>query len=346
MKTHTKLGRLDHLRVLLVAPRFFGYERDIRTELESRGALVDWLPDRPFDTPAMSALTKLRPQWVLPAADRLYQQRFNVLRPSSYDIVLVVNGQTLSSRMLTALRSANPGARFVLYLWDSLANRDGVIGNLNQFDRVCTFDPVDAKHFGLSLRPLFFGPAFTAKRTTEPFLHHLSFIGTAHTDRYEVVTAIQRGLDSDIRAYWYLYLQAPWVFHAYRWTRPGMRGARIGDFKFVPLDKAEVQRVFAGSLAVVDIEHQLQRGLTMRTFETLGSGRKLLTTNRHIAECELFRPENICIIDRRNPSIPRSFFDTPFIDLSSEMQRRYSISGWLDDVLDIKSSGTQQAHEQ
>jgi hypothetical protein len=61
-------------RVLLMAPRFFGYEIEIADELRRRGALVDALPDRPFDSPIMAAVTRFKRSWTIQSADRLYQR--------------------------------------------------------------------------------------------------------------------------------------------------------------------------------------------------------------------------------------------------------------------------------
>ncbi len=330
------MRRLDGKRCLLIAPRFFGYERDIRAEIERRGAIVDWLPDRPFDTPAMTALTKLKPQWVSPAADRLYERLLNQMGATHYDIILVVNGQTLSSQWLQRLRTQFPTARTVLYMWDSIENRRGAVKNLPQFDALFTFDPLNSRQFGMRLRPLFFVKGFERVPTLD-FDYHLSFIGTAHTDRYAVIDRLRRHLASEVRAYWYLYLQAPWVYHAYRFAKPAMRRARPNEFQFVPLDKSKLQDVFARSRAIVDIEHPRQRGLTMRTFETMGSFKKLITTNTQVREYDFYRKENICVIDRSAPRLPAHFLESPFVPLAGEIYRRYSIEGWLDEVLQLQA---------
>jgi hypothetical protein len=331
------MKRLDGQRVLLVMPRFFGYERDIRAEIERRGAVVDWLPDRPFDTPAMKALTRLRPGWVLPAADRLYEKLLTGFGAARYNTVLVVNGQTLSQRTLQRLRMAYPDARMVLYMWDSIANRAHVLDNLTLFDRVCSFDQDDVTRYGLNLRPLFYGRGFAASAAPAAAHYHISFVGTAHTDRFAVVSRLRSTLTSATSAYWYLYLQAPWVYHYYHWTRPDMRGAAITDFQFQPLDKPSVQSIFAASHAILDIEHPDQIGLTMRTLETLGSGKKLVTTNARIREYDCFSEENIHVVDRVAPSIPAGFLDAPFRPLSDSIRWKYSIEGWLDEVLELKN---------
>lgn len=319
-------------RVLLIAPRFFGYERDIMAEIERRGAIVDWLPDRPFDSPAMSALTRFRPRWVQPAATRLYGELLEGFGARSYDIVLVINGQTLSADMLATLRAAYPRARFVLYMWDALANRPHVQKNLSLFDRVHTFDPGDAKTFGMSLRPLFYGSGFDRMADPREEKYHLCFIGTAHSDRFPIVHRLRRNLPPEIKGFWYLYLQAPWVLRVRQLIEPSMRNARIEDFKFVPLEKSRTQEAVADSRAILDIEHPKQCGLTMRTFETLGSGKKLVTTNSRVKDYDFFSSQNVCVIDRNDPKIPSGFLETPFSPLAEAVRRRYSIAGWLDDL--------------
>lgn len=328
------MRRLDGKRVLLIAPRFFGYEREIRSEIERRGARVDWLADRPFDTPVMTALTRHKPHWVLPSADRLYRRQLLALDAPHYDTILVINGQTLSHGMLNELRVAYPTATVLLYMWDSIQNRGGVVRNLPLFDAVFSFDPYDAHAYGMRHRPLFFSKGFEC--APEPnFDFHVSFVGTAHTDRYAVVNRIRRSLSPQLQTFWYLYLQAPWVFHAYRLTNRSMRGAQRGDFEFAPLAKEKLQSVFSRSLAIVDIEHPQQRGLTMRTFETMGAHKKLITTNAGVRDYDFYDPVNICVIDRASPCVPAHFIASPFAPVAPQRYRRYSIEGWVDEVLGL-----------
>jgi len=326
--------RLDGKRVLLVAPRFFGYEVDIRSELERRGAQVDWLPDRPFDAPIMMALTRLNTQWVLPLADQLYNRLLCEIGSSHYNTILVVNGQTLSVRILKALRSRFPNAKFVLYMWDSMENRSRVVGNLPLFDEAYSFDPESARYYGMRLRPLFFSKGFE-----RPYNNNcqfdVSFVGTAHTDRYEVVSKLRRSLPSGLSCYWYLFLQAPWVYYIYRLSKPSMRRAKRDEFQFVPLDKSKLESIFSCSRAILDIEHPCQRGLTMRTFETMGSHKKLITTNKQVRDYDFFNEDNICVVDRNAPQVSVKFLESPFVPIPAEIYQRYSIEGWVDEVLGL-----------
>ncbi len=322
---------LEGKRVLLVIPKFFGYDQEIKSEIERRGAQVDVLPDRPFNAPMMTALTKFKTGLVLPFADNLYRKLLAQYGASHYDIIFVVNGQTLSSDMLGSLRVSFPNARFILYMWDSMDNRKGIIANLPFFDEIFSFDPQSSRQYGMNLRPLFYSKVFECPAQQE-FDFHLSFVGTAHSDRYSVVNHLGQGLEPTLSTYWYLFLQAPWVLNAYRILKPAMRKAKRDEFHFIPMEKGELRSIFMRSKAILDIEHPNQRGLTMRTFETMGAQKKLVTTNALIAEYDFFDTSNICIVDRKNPKIPKDFLESPLVPLAPDIYKRYSIEGWLDEI--------------
>ncbi|CAM4013714.1 hypothetical protein CCOS865_01684 [Pseudomonas reidholzensis] len=322
---------LANKKVLLIAPQFFGYEQEIRGEIERRGAKVDFLLDRPFTSPFLKAVTRWRRQWVMAAAQRYYREHTDTT--ADYDYVFVVNGQTLSSEVLEEWRSCFKRAKFFLYMWDSFGNRKDVVNNLRYFDHAFTFDRQDSQQHGIHFRPLFFSSGFEDAGEA-PARWDISFIGTAHTDRYAIVSRVAAGLGAEVNAYWYLYLQAPWVFSLYRLINRGFRGAKKDQFRFDPLTKADVQHVFFSSRAVLDIEHPQQTGLTMRTLETLGARKKLVTTNASVRGYDFFHAQNICVIDRDDPVVPVGFLDSPYVDVALATYQRYRLEGWLDEILE------------
>ena len=327
--------RFEGKRLLFVAPPFFGYYKEIISEIKSRGGIVDWLPDRPLDHPIGKTITRFAPKLVSLVADRTYSVLLADYGASSYDYVLVINGQTLSTKFLKSLRASYPGALLILYMWDSVANRRHLSVNFAFFDRVLSFDPADADFYGLCLRPLFYTPQFSGSHPHTAFAYDLSLVGTAHSDRYDVVSRLRHNLPPSIRTFWYLYLQAPWVFYIYRLLKPCMRRSKFDEFRFTALSMAAVNDIFLSSRAILDITHPRQRGLTMRTFEALGASKKLVTTNAAISEYDFYDPANIAVIDRRSPSIDPSFLRSDFSPLSPSILSRYSLAGWLDEVLGV-----------
>lgn len=96
-----------------------------------------------------------------------------------------------------------------------------------------------------------------------------------------------------------------------------------------------MQRVFFDSRTILDIEHPAQTGLTMRTFETLGASKKLVTTNAQVRDYDFFDPSNILVIDRKSPPrIPESFLETAYVPAHADIYSKYSLQGWIKDVTD------------
>lgn len=327
--------RFEGKRLLFVAPPFFGYYKEIISEIQSRGGIVDWLPDRPLDHPIGKAITRFAPKLASTAADCIYSDLLVDYGASSYDYVLVINGQTLSTKFLRSLRASYPGALFILYMWDSIANRRHIAGNFAFFDRVFSFDPADVAFYGLRLRPLFYTPQFSGSRSCTSFAYDLSLVGTAHSDRYDVVSRLSHNLPPSISTFWYLYLQAPWVFYVYRFLKPAMRRSRIDEFRFVTLSMSVVNDIFMSSRVVLDITHPRQRGLTMRTLETLGASKKLVTTNSAVSDYDFYDSTNIAVIDRHSPSIDPEFLRSGYSPLAPSIVSRYSLASWLDEVLAV-----------
>ncbi len=318
--------------VLLIAPKFFGYETEIIQEIKRRGAIVNYLADRPFNKAWQTTLTRFTPWLIQPWVERFYKHQLKHFKADHYDMILVINGQTLSLKTLLEIKALYPTAKTVLYMWDSIANRPRTIHTLKHYDRTYSFDSKDVAQFNMQLRPLFYTSGFTSQHKTQ-FKYDVSFIGTIHSDRYAVIKKIQDRLDANVKSFWYLYLQAKWVLGVFKILKQAMRKAKLQEFQFHPIAKNDLQNIFAESKAIIDIEHPKQNGLTMRTFEALGANKKLITTNKNIQNYDFFKEDNICIIERNNPSIPKGFLKSEYQALPAEITYKYSISGWLDELL-------------
>jgi hypothetical protein len=325
-------SKLIGKNILLVAPIFFGYEIDIANELRSQGAHVDYLPDRPFHSSFMKALTRLHRNLIFPFADNFYYESVRNFNRDSYDIVFVIQGEGLSPAVLSMLRTQFPRAKFIWYLWDSIQNKRSLENNFNAFDECYSFDDVDCKNYNINYRPLFYSKGFKKSINDAP-KYKLSFIGTAHSDRFKIVSNLASAISSDEAFYRYLYLQAPWVYWINKIGNKSFKDASIKEFYFKPLPKKEVQNIFFESLAVLDIEHPRQRGLTMRTFEAMGAEKKIITTNGNVRDTDFYNPNNILIIERKKcPSIPDSFLNTPYVPLSGDISENYSLASWVKQI--------------
>ena len=326
-------GAADLPRLLLICPEFFSYHRDISARVEGLGYHVVWWNDRPSSAALYKLALRLFPRLMAPLTRRHYAARLRALeRPGRFEHVLVVKGESLSTGTITALRTALPNARFTYYTWDGIANVRGAMAIVPMFDAAATFDPVDARQFGWAHRPLFARTIATGSEEGRR-CYDWAFIGTLHSDRYRVLRRLARG-NATARFYAFLYIpgRLMWILrHLTNWQLWSPGDIRVS---LTPLSAEESRRATMLARAIVDVEHPRQRGLTMRTIETLMSGEKLVTTNACIYQSDLYHPSRVCVIDRRAPTVPAGFLASPVASLTSETRARYSIDGWLEDLLE------------
>lgn len=285
----------------------------------------------------MKAVLRFRPELGgHRACNHFFAQRIEELGRNNYSTIFVIQGEGVTSNTLMQLRKTYPTAQLVFYTWDSIENKPFAKRNLSYYDRCLTFDPVDAKKYGMCFRPLFYTDGFD-RPVDQTYSYDLSFIGTVHSDRYKIVHALLEQLPPDTRTFVYLYLQAPWMYDLRRLFTNTVDGAKREDFQFAPLSKEVVHATFLGSKAVIDVEHINQRGATMRTIEALGSKRKLVTTNAALRDYDFFNPLNIHIIDRKAPRLNQEFLVTPYQVVPENIRQKYSIKKWINEVcFDLK----------
>ena len=324
--------KLKNCNVLFVSPAFFSYEKEIAEFMRKLGADVDFMPDRPFDSPFMTAVTRVMTGGISKLANRVYRSYLNDFGRSHYDVIFIISGQSVSHEILCQLRSDYPKAKMLLYMFDSFKNRKSQLANLSVFDECFTFDPVDSKEHGIKLRPLFFSSGFEASPNSN-FDYHLSFVGTIHTDRYKVLSSIVSQMSEDFNVYTYYFLQSQWVFYLYKLINKNFKSATIDQMQFEQLSREKVQKIFRSSLTIVDVEHANQSGLTMRTIESIGASKKLITTNPSVASYDFYNDNNICIVDRESPKVPNSFFQTTYETIPKDVYNKYKMSSWLDELL-------------
>jgi hypothetical protein len=327
-------ARDDSFDTLIIGASFFGYVLEIKAALEARGRRVRWVEDRPATDVKTRVLVRLHPALVASQSEAYFRPVIEAARRNPVTEVLVIKGEACSVEMLNELRKACPKARFTLYYWDSYRNMPGDSHEkVDVFDRAFSFDPIDCDHDKrLHFRPLFYLDRFRELPQVEQDVDVL-FLGTVHTDRYRVLKRIEEQLPPDLRFVQILYYPSKKLFQARRLIDPRMWGARRREFIFEPIAGGTVNDLFARTRIAVDIERSVQSGFTIRTIEMLGASKKLITTNPRITRADFYDPNNVAVINRWHPQLEEAFLRRPYRPVAPAIMDRYSLSGWLDEVL-------------
>lgn len=318
--------------VLLIAPPFYGYDKEIAREIRSRSSKLILFPDRPHGWGERLGRLLFGDAFV---TGRYEDQLRKVLLRTPWDVCFLIKGERVPPTLIRELKHRNPKVRLVMYQWDSIENFD-YRPFLDLADQSYSFDRRDCANLPqLFYKPLFFGHHFfralpRAKR------YDLSCIASYQEDRAQILSDFARfGQGFGYRSFFRLVLPV----RNYLSLRTETRGDSIRP-TFRRLSKAKVARIIQRSRVVLDIHSKSQSGLTMRTIEVLASGTRLITTNSMVREEAFFDPKRILVLERN--SFHRQFPEIKeFIDAEAPGAVDWSdlsISAWVDDILGFSNS--------
>ena len=326
-------------RVLMLCESFFGYEKKISSALCDAGYEVDLYDERPSTSFWGKTCVRYNLYFYHPVIRRYYERIIKENRGKKYTYIFVVKGEAVSENIVEMFRKAYPTAKFVLYLWDSVDNIPDCKRRIRKYDRALTFDPEDARTYGLVFRPLFYCREFAKpENTKKEYTFDFAFVGTAHSDRPKIIKQLQRQcVQQDGKCYLNLYLPHVFIFYYHKLLNSAYRKIQKSDINFTSMSSVEINAVYEQSCCILDIEHYKQHGLTIRTIEMIGLQKKLMTTNAAIKQYDFYRPTNICVIDRENPILDIDFLKTPYEPLPKEIYEKYSIDQWIRDVFETEA---------
>jgi hypothetical protein len=328
-------GSLEGERILFIAPKFFGYETLIAEHLRSRGAEVDYFHDRPSEGFVTKSLIRLNRRLIASRTNRYYDRIIEQTSSRDYTHILIVRGEAISPERVRRLQARHPGARTVLYLWDSMHYNANARSLLGVVDQCFTFDRADAEaHPSAQFLPLFYSESFGAAADWDQDIDYdACFIGTIHTDRYRILERMVSNLEQQgLRVFVFCYYPSKLLYRIRSIFDPGFRRFGRDNLNFVGMPLGSVIDHFARSRSVIDINRPNQLGLTMRTVEAVGAQRQLITTNRDVVNYDLYDPGAVCVVDREDPRLPDGFLSERKPPFNDSLRETYSLSAWVDQI--------------
>jgi hypothetical protein len=325
--------KLRKKRILFLSVKTFNYEKVIAAELRNTGAVVDYFDERPSNSVFVKGVIRLKKSIYQNEINRYYSNILKKIEGVAYNYFFVIKGEVVPTFFIEKVKLHNPNCQLIYYTWDSFSNNKNSDVILKYFDRVFTFDSDDAKKHNLYFRPLFYLNDYKQiknSRVVEDLEYDLLFLGTAHSDRYVISnTLVNWCKNNNLKAYAYYYMQAKSVFMFKKFFDKSFKTIDKKKIRFESLNLAEILELYKKTKVILDIHHPNQKGLTMRTFEALGAGKKLITTNAEIKKYRFYNDKNILIIDRDKPMVTIEFFECDSQEMSSDILDSMSIRGWL-----------------
>jgi hypothetical protein len=330
----------NNKKILFIGPKTFNYEKEIKQELETLGSEVTYLSDKPFNNILLIILLRIFPVVLWPFSKKIYLKKTALFKKNYFDVIFIIKGEGVSPSLLRWFKQNHTKAYFIFYLWDSIKNVKKVKNKFIYFDKILSFDPIDCKtNNNIIYRPLFFINDYKNKYSN--IGEGLFFLGTLNGDRRIVVSKINNLITENIKFDFFLLVRSRIEMLLYDTKKVFCKTFQL-KFYDIPTDRLihqpmnvfDINSKISKSNAVLDIQHINQSGLTMRTFEVLASGKKLITTNKNIINHDFYDPTLILVIDRLSPHIDLDFLKSKSNRINEMFFEKYSCSGWLKEIFD------------
>lgn len=316
-------------RVLFIGIGFYDYEDAIIKEFIDQGYDVDYFSETPANTFLYRIYQRFKQHKKIESIREKHSLSIIERSKGNYDLVFIIKAESLSKNAINILKTQNPNSKFVLYLWDSIRRIKGIEEKLNFFDKVFSFDRLDSvNNDKLVFNPLFFRNEYSIQYTNSSPSNDIYHLGWYHSDRLILIQKIAEYCQKNNLKYQFI------LFTGYfSYFLQNIFGGHLKNNKkfliFKPVSAKENFVNILNAKATLDIAHPFQTGLTMRTIELIGAERKIITTNEDVLNYDFYNPNNIFIINRDNPILDRSFFETKYESIPSEIRSNYSIHNWL-----------------
>ena len=320
----------------LICPNFFEYNLVISNALKAKGRDVYLFDERPSNDFLSKVLIRLGLRFLIKKKIHQHYQRIAAeIINNNIDEVLIISPETAPLDFFKKIKEIK-GLKIYMYLWDSIVNKPYSKVLLQFADKCFSFDYDDSQRYErLNFLPLFFSKDTTYEGAEVSYM--VGFIGTIHSQRYKAIKQIKDYCSSKgYNSYIYLYCPSRILFFFKKYVTLEFRNVDKKDISFNQLSLQTMRNNLKMCNIILDFSHENQSGLTMRTFEAIGSKKKLITDNKSIENYDFFNESNVMVLKESANIMNDNFFSDKFDEGISENFDKYNINNWLENILDEK----------
>jgi len=237
----------------------------------------------------------------------------------NYDVLYINRPDIFTDEELKKITSKCN--KSIVYYWDSFEKIEGQYETMKHFDKAYSFDKFDCEKYGLIKGHNFFYNTDNSKIPE----YDIFFIGT-YDKRYENLIKILNLIDKQN-----LKVHATLFTYDKNISKKLLQKNISFINEIVPFNEAHIYS--QNTKIILDIQHETQVGLSFRPYESIGLKKKLITTNPHIKDYDFYNPNNIFIWEKHTTEIPKSFLETPYQDIDTEIYNKYKLENWVKTIL-------------
>lgn len=272
-----------------------------------------------------------------------YWMKFENIIAKQHDIFISLSAGGINSTAFELLDKYSPHCIKIQYCWDSFNIYDFRMIE-GYFDRLFTFDIVDAQNPGWKLLPSYY-KVNSKEADMVDDVYDLFLIGSNHDKRYSFVRKVLKGLKSE-NLNNYIKIYVPPIPHlglnmSIDLIKTLMNFNHIHEmlFKYGYKDNKLLTRNLIGieeyteimnrSKCILDDNTPGQAGLSPRFVRAMALNKKVITTNEWADRYSFVNKENVMVVDKNKPVIDADFIQKKARPSESSNIDSLELSNWV-----------------
>jgi len=308
-------------KIFFIAPKFAGYENELIEAMQNNGYEVDFFPEKLHGKVSLF-INKINKKLYEKLQKNYLKKILESTKDKSYDFLFVIRGELLSEVFLETLYKQTNIKRRINYQWDSVKRNQILLKTKYLYDKVYSFDKKDCDEYNFSYKPLFFIEKYKKKSDIS---YDLLFIGTEHGERIKYINRYKTICKENNLKFKIILYTSYLSYFKNKIFSDTFNQITLSDVIFKKISIKESYNFISSSKVVLDVANLHQTGLTMRTVETIGSHRKLITNNEYIKFDNFFNDKNIYDIDKE---VDIDFFQSKFTETNID---KLEINEWVNE---------------
>lgn len=310
-------------KVLFIAPPYMGLYKDIIEEMEKQGYDVTYIKEvvRPEDPDNIRGYKGLK-KFFLVNRNRFTKKNetywndiLNTRAKDAYDILFVLNGQSLSPCIFKILKERNPQLYCTNYMFDTTKGIYRFDKNFKYFDKIASFDREESEKYGINLLPIYWKPS-----PLREIKYKFFGMGAFKKDRFQLFKAVSdfamiNGYDSFIKLYVLKITCVKLKSQIRKFLN--IQQAKVNKEEYysdlathVIMPLSQFNELLDSSEIIIDTNAPHQDGLTSRFMQALGNEKKIITTNSSAEKYDFYTSEQIYVVKNIDEILSKERFSS------------------------------------
>ena len=284
----------EEKKCLLIAPlSFYSYSEYLKNSLTQHGYNVTLANDEYPANGIGKIMGKFRMRLLLYLTLKKFERTF--ISGKNYDLVMIIKGRGVSAELIKKLKQKS--SKVIGYTFDSLKYHSAPKKWFRHVDQFYTFDYLDGEKNGLRVVELFSSmPINNARKICK---YQISAIARNHSDRLKYIDNVLSTIKVEEK-FVYIFEQNIFTFLRNFFNDPKLYLKYKKYISFKALSFEDYAKVLQESDFVIDFAHPSQSGITIRCFEALSIGTKIITNNPFVFRYKHFNDTNTIVFNEKS----------------------------------------------